>query len=175
MGLIDHNGEWVLSPEYDNIFNHEGFWKTEKNGLEGLYTAKLVPMFPTENTSIYINAGVIEVRLADHTAKRYGYDGRVLVDFVIDEVCQLQYKTYELRHDMSETEGLYADNSIYAVANRQQYRVASGGGDDYYGLMSKDGKRITPPLYGSIEAISPNRYICQPQGVIIDDDGKVVE
>ncbi len=175
IGLIDHNGEWALSPEYDNILNSEGFWKTGKNGLEGLYTAKLVPMFPTENTSININAGVIEIRLPDHTAKRYGYDGRLLVDFVIDEVCQLQYKTDELSHDMSETEGLYADNSIYAVANRLQYRVASGGGDDYYGLMSKDGKRITPPLYGSIEAISANRYICQPQGVIIDDDGNVVE
>lgn len=175
MGLIDRNGDWALAPEYDNLFNDEGFWQVEKDGRTGLYTANLECMFPVENSSIRISDGVIEVSHADHTGRLYDYEGNVLVDFVIDEVSNLVYETDRVREDVSADSESGQDYRIYGVANRQVYRVSSDYYCDYYGLIGRDGRRITPPLYTRIDAIGKDRYLCQPQGVIIDDNGRVVE
>lgn len=41
IGLFDKNGDWTFNPEFDNIFNNEGFRQVEKAGCVGLYTAEL--------------------------------------------------------------------------------------------------------------------------------------
>lgn len=177
MGLIDRAGNWVLNAEYDNIFNNEGFWQVEKDGRVGLYTAKMDPMFPVENTAITVDEDGIEVRRADHIAKRYDYEGNVVSDFIIDEISNLRYETTELRNDVKPAEDESLDNKIYRVANCQQYLVRSGNYDtpDYYGLLNRSGKIITPPIYTSIEAVDRNLYLCQPNGVLINDKGEVVQ
>lgn len=177
MGLIDRSGNWALDAEYDNLFNNEGFWQVEKDDCVGLYNAQMIEMFPVENSGIYIYDNVIEVRHADHTAKRYDYDGNVIVDFVIDEVSNMQYETTELRNDTEISGDGFIDNKVYGIANCQQYIVKSGNynSPDYYGLLGRNGKIVTPPIYTSIEAIDKNLYLCQPDGVIIDDNGKVVK
>ena len=175
MGLIDKSGNWVLNPEYDNLFNNEGFWQVEKDGRTGLLTADLDEMFPIENTDITINDGVIEVRHADHIARRYDYDGRLLVDFVIDEVENILYETTELRQNMDE-EDYYEefDNKVYAVADCQRYTVRDGQGSEYCGLVNRKGVIVTKPVYYSIQAIGKGLYLCQPDGVILNNDGKRV-
>ena len=45
----------------------------------------------------------------------------------------------------------------------------------YYGLMDRNGKRITPPVFTSIEAIGMDLYFCKPQGIVINGKGKRVE
>ena len=45
----------------------------------------------------------------------------------------------------------------------------------YYGLMDRNGKRITPPIFTSIEAIGMDLYFCKPQGIVINGKGKRVE
>ncbi len=176
-GLIDRTGEWVLSPEYDDITYGNGFWEVSKDGLCGLYTADIEEMFPVNNHAIYIIDDIIEVRHADHIARRYDLQGNMVVDFVIDAINNLRYETNELRYETSEEEGYEFEetSSKYAIANCKEYKVTSGYYNEYYGLISKDGIRITPPLYTSITAIAPNRYLCQPDGIILDDNGKVVE
>lgn len=175
MGLIDKSGNWALNPEYDNLFNNEGFWQVEKDGRTGLLTADLDEMFPIENTDITINDGVIEVRHADHIARRYDYDGRLLVDFVIDEVENILYETTELRQNMDE-EDYYEefDNKVYAVADCQRYTVRDGQGSEYCGLVNRKGVIVTKPVYYSIQAIGKGLYLCQPDGVILNNDGKRV-
>ncbi len=175
LGLIDKRGDWVLAPEYNNLFNNEGFWQVEKDGRVGLYSAELQIVFPVENFQICISDSVIEVRHADHTAKRYDFKGNILVDFVIDGISNLQYETDMLKHEAAEEECDEGNNKVYGIANRQSYRVFSDYGNNYYGLISRDGKRITPPIYTYIEAINKNRYLCQPHGIIIDDNGEIVE
>lgn len=175
MGLIDKKGNWALQPDFDNLFNDEGFWQVEQNGRHGLYTADMQLLFPIENTQITISDSVIEVRHADHIARRYDFEGNVLVDFVIDEVSNMLYETDQLKQTVAGEEDTEENNRMYAIANRQRYKVAADYFTDYYGLISREGKRITPPLYTRIEAIHKNRYLCQPQGIIIDDNGKVVE
>lgn len=177
MGLIDRTGKWVLNAEYDNLFNNDGFWQVEKNGYVGLYTANLEPMFPVENTAIYVNDGIIEVRHANHTAKRYDMEGNVVTDFVIDEISNMQYETTELNNDTKSDDGEFVNNKIYGIANCQQYLVRSGNYNypDYYGLLDRNGKTVTPPIYTSIQAIDKNLYLCQPDGIIINDKGESVQ
>lgn len=177
MGLIDRTGKWVLNAEYDNIFNNEGFWQVEKDGRVGLYSAKMEQMFPVENTAIDVSADGIEVRRADHIAKRYDREGHIVSDFVIDEISNLRYETTELRKDVKPDDDGFVDNRIYKIADCQQYLVRSGNYDipDYYGLLNRNGKIITPPIYTSIEAIDRNLYLCQPDGVLINDHGKIVK
>lgn len=176
MGLIDRAGNWVLNAEYDNLFNNEGFWQVERDGYVGLYTAEMELMFPVENTAISINDSIIEVRCADHIARQYDYAGNVVSDFVIDEISNMQYETAELRNDPKSDDGEFADNKIYGVANCQQYLVKSENYNkpDYYGLLNRNGKIVTLPIYTSIMAIDKNLYLCQPGGVIINDQGKIV-
>lgn len=175
-GLIDRNGEWVLEPEYDCISNYYGFWQVEKDRLYGLFDADLNEMFPATNTAIWMyEEGVIEVRMADHTAKRFDFEGNVLVDFVIDDISNMQYETAELRNDLTPTDNRSVDNTVYAIANCQCYRVNAGYGfDDHYGLIDRKGNRITKPLYTRIKAIDKDLYLCYPDGIIINGQGKII-
>ena len=175
--MIDRTGHWVLNAEYDNLFYNDGFWQVGKDGYVGLYTADMKMLFPIENSGIYVYDDIIEVRHADHTAKRYDYEGNVIVDFVIDEVSNMQYETTELRNDVESSGDECVDNKIYGVADCQRYLVRSGNYNtpDYYGLLNRNGKTVTPPIYTSIEAIGKNLYLCQPEGVVINDKGDIIQ
>ena len=133
-------------------------------------------MFPVENTGICVYDDVIEVRHANHAAKRYDYEGNIVVDFVIDEVSNMQYETTELRNEAESADNECVDNNIYGIADCQRYLVRSGNYNtpDYYGLLDRNGKTITPPIYTSIEAIGKDRYLCQPDGVIVDNRGEII-
>ena len=52
---------------------------------------------------------------------------------------------------------------------------AGYGYSDHYGLIDRNGKRITAPLYTGIEAIAEDLYLCQPDGIIINEQGKVIK
>ena len=173
-GLIDRQGTWVLQPEYDEISHEYQFWKVKKDDLYGLYSDKMVQVHDVVNPRIDICDEVIEVHYPDHTAKRFDFEGNVLVDFVIDNVENMHYATTKLENHENE-EGYTSNSAIYDVAKCQKYMVRGGGYDEYYGLIDRNGKRITTPDYSSIEAIAEDLYLCQPQGIIINGSGKLVQ
>lgn len=170
-GLIDKQGNWALHPEYDNIHHAEGLWKVTKDGLYGLFSEKLDTMFVAENLKITIWDGTIEVGFPNHVVKRFDYQGNMTVDFVIDDVLNMEYETTELK--MNEDENMSV--TIYDVAKCQKYKVGPTPYDDYFGLIDRNGKRITPPDYTSIEAIAEDLYLCQPQGIILNGKGERVK
>ena len=170
-GLIDREGNWVLQPEYDAVVHECHFWKVKKDDVYGLYSEKMDLIYDVVNPQIDICDEVIEVRFPDHTAKRFDFEGNVLVDFVIDNVENMHYATTRLEN--YENESGYS--AIYDVAKCQKYMVRSGYYDEYFGLMDRNGMRITPPEYSSIEAIAEDLYLCQPQGIIINGKGQKVE
>lgn len=175
-GLIDRTGDWVLEPEYDYIVNIEGFWCVGSEERYGLYTAALEPMFPVENTNISIYDGTITVRHADHIARQYDYAGRLINPFLIDGIESMTYESGEMRTSSPDCEDGCSEEIVSGIANRLRYCISSENWHtpDYYGLLGRDGKIITQPLYTSIEAIAPDRYFCEPGGVIIDDRGQSV-
>ena len=116
---------------------------------------------------------IIELRDRNHIAKRYDYEGNLVVLFVIDNIENMQYPTTELYHLEESDE--YSSNNIYAIADCQKYMVRGGSYDEYFGLMDRNGTRITSPEYTSIEAVGKDLYLCQPQGIIINGKGERVE
>lgn len=172
LGLIDRQGNWALQPEYNQIWHDYGVWKVEENGLYGLFSASMDTLFRADKTRIYLTEDVIEVRFKNHIAKRFDYEGNILVDFVIDDVENMSFETTELHNHEDGCDCV--DTPIYDVANCQIYMVKSGW-TEYYGLMDRNGRRVTPPDYTDIEPIAKDLYLCQPQGIIINSQGKRVE
>jgi hypothetical protein len=164
-GLIDKHGNWALEPIYDDIYHENGFWKVRSNELYGLFTAKLDTMFTIEHPRITVENKAIEVSYPNHIVKRYDYDMNVLEDFVIHSIEELSTKEFYKE-----------DEFRYAVAKQMCYAVnAVDASTLYYGLMDRNGKRITPPVFTSIEAIGMDLYFCEPQGIVINGKGERVE
>ena len=173
-GLIDRQGNWVLKPEYDNISHEYGFWKVEKDNLFGLYSDEFEVVYDVICPHIDISEDVVEIRFPDHTAKRYDHAGNVVVDFVIDNVENMNYPTTEL-YTCEDENGNSFNSPIYKVAKCQKYMVYSYHYIEYYGLIDRNGKRITPPVYSSIEAIAEDLYLCQPHGIIVNGKGQPIK
>lgn len=164
-GLIDKQGNWALEPIYDEIYHENGFWKVRIHEVYGLFSAELDTMFTVEHPRIAIEYETIEVSYPNHIVKLYDYDMNVLEDFVIHSVGEL-----------STREFYQEDEFRYAVAKQMCYAVnVIDASTLYYGLMDRNGKRITPPIFTSIEAIGMDLYFCKPQGIVINGKGKRVE
>lgn len=174
VGLIDRNGNWALFPEYDKICNVEGFWKVRKGGNEGLFTACLDTMFTVTHPYVTVNVDMIEVGYADHTSRLYDFDGNVICNFVVDRAENIFYQTDELREHEDYESGEIVYEPVYEVADCLRYIVCEDDHAEYCGLMDRQGKCLTPPDYESIEAVAKDRYLCHPQGIILDDKGNVV-
>ena len=170
VGLIDTLGRWVLEPEYDDVISYDDFWQVRKDGLNGLLTKDMDTVFTVSYPRMSIGDDYIEVGYPDHTVKVFDYDGNILEDFLIDEVENLYYPTGGLRDSTRNEE---AGNVLYALASCRVYRVCGGSSDgNYYGLMSGDGRILTPPSYRKIQAVGKDLYLCSPHGTLLDSRGR---
>ena len=164
-GLIDKQGNWALQPIYDEIFHDHGLWKVKNHELYGLFSAELDTIFSVQHPRIDIENEAIEVSFQNHIVKRYDHNMNVLEDFVIHMIDELSAKEYYKE-----------DEFRYGSAKQMCYAVNVGDESAfYYGLMDRNGKRITPPIYTSIEAIGMDLYFCKPQGIVINGKGKRIE
>lgn len=151
-GLVDRAGNWVYRPEFTYIeIGPKNFWYAGKDGKNGAIGAdgRMIVPCEYEHVAIYTENG-ITIGLEDHSRKRLDYDGNVVDEFVFDEVYLVSYYSDEFDEQ---------ENRIEKAADMHKYSV-----DGYYGLMTKSGIPVTPPLYSNIEAIAPNLYQCQITG-----------
>lgn len=174
-GFIDTSGNWVKEPVYDYVHQYDGFVEVGTDTGRGLYSADMAELLPPEYASISIDVDnrIITARKKDDTAVLYDFAMNVLNDCLIAEIIKLDYDA-NIEHIINE-EGEEVCEKVYKMANCYAYRVSGRHYGGHYGLMTKNGIRITKPLYSSIEAIGPNRYLCQPHGVILNDSGIPVE
>ena len=165
VGLIDKTGDWVVEPiYYDMEYDSHGLWKvTDRDYHYGLLDAKGQTLLPVEYDDISIDHddSCIFVRHQNHLEQILDYECHVINPCYFTAVIQVTYLT-----EAFDEEG----EQKVAVANCFIYRNR----DWYYGLMDKNGKVLTPPLYTSIYAIGPNRYFCSAlnTSVVLDDKGK---
>lgn len=149
-GLIDKSGEWVVEPTYDNIrIGAKNLWyvtNDEKTGVIGL-DGQL--MLPIEYEYVWIHGidGITVASAEDHSQSRYDYDGTLLDDFVFDKVEEMTYYINEF-----DDEG----NQKQAVDNMLRYSA-----NNFYGLMTRDGVPVIPPLYSYISCVKPGVYQCR--------------
>ena len=167
IGLIDQQGNWVVEPVYyDMTYYSKGFWMVNDSDYNyGLLDRKGRVLLPIayDYISIHENDSCIFVRHFDNIEQVLDFNCNVINPCNIEAVVTMEYPTNEY-----DEEG----EAKPAAAHCLKYRC-----NNDYGLMDKNGKVITSPIYYSIEAISPDRYHCWgPNGsMILDSKGKVIE
>ena len=182
MGLIDRNGNWVLPPEFTSISTQDTFWTLRKDDRMALLTFGMDTVVSLAASYLYTDDSVVNVTFADHTLATYDLHGNLLEANLINNVGQLTYDTRELiyranRDIDEETESYYSHDDYTnrrAVATCLKYEAASG----WYGLMTPDGRQITPPSYTRIEAVDKDLYLCKiycGRGIMLDSKGNRVE
>lgn len=160
-GLVDRKGEWRLPPVYDWInIEPRNMWQVRINGKCGIYSPQGAFTVPCQYRNAYVSQydGII-VSLDDNRKQKFDYNGTMIENFLIDEIYLLEYLTDE-----------YDDNGNRKAkaANHHKYSV-----DLMYGLMDRNGKAITLPLYTDIEALSPDIYQCHTNDgcILLDSKG----
>ena len=176
LGAIDTAGNWIIEPSFSFVCYYNDYILVKKGVLYGLYSSDLQVVLPLEysDISVHPGCGTILARKGKDGPKLYDLDMNLLSDFVVDMVSHLKYDTGEIRTYVDD-DGDEVTENVYMVANSNVYMVSTPGSRDSYGLISKDGIRLTPPIYDGIKAIAPDRYLCSPHGVILNDKGNPVE
>lgn len=184
VGLIDRQGNWALKPEYCSIELEDTFWIVDNGKEKSVITDKMKTVVPFIPGRFWICDGIISATMADHSIRRYNFQGELIEDFYINSIEFLTYETPELRfmktknYDdegnlVSETE----DSEVFhvqATAKCKRYEAETG----WYGLMTTEGKVITPPSYSSITAVGYDMYLCKDNnedGVLLDGKGQQVK
>lgn len=166
VGLINHQGEWVIEPEYNAIEYDDGYWiVTNNDNVYGLYDKDMQMLMPFEYDNIRIGAEGIYAVVNRGTQMLYAFDGKtVLNPLLIKNVDPLYYETENTDNDYGYTME-HATLRYYSSYKRSELK----------GLISAEGKIVTYPLYQDIEAIGKDLYLCTPQGVILNSKGEVVK
>lgn len=183
VGLIDKQGKWALNAEYFNIYPVDSLWVVDNGKEQSVLTDKMQTVIPFIEGELYVCDNFIDAKMADHTMRRYNLQGELMEDFLISNIENITYKTDELYYGTSTTydeegnaTGVTRDtepSAIEKTANCKRYETGYG----WYGLMSPEGKIITPPSYSSIEAIGYDLYLCKDSdndGVLLNGKGERV-
>ena len=167
IGLIDRQGNWVVSPEYYEMsYNTKGFWLVQDRDWNyGLLDAEGEMLLPIEYEDINIHHqdSCIFVRHLSGLCQVLDFGCNVINPCHYTDVDKLTYQTDEI-----DEEG------VFKLAPATCLMYSTDHWD--YGLMDHYGNIITPPLYSTIEAIGPDRYHCigSNGSVILDSKGREV-
>lgn len=180
-GLIDRNGNWTLPPAYNRIVPQDTFWLVTKDNQQAILTFGLDTVMPLTKASFIIDDSIILATFNDHTQSIYNLQGLLVAASLIRDVDQLFYETREVIQSVrtgSEEDSYFYDYSSpvvkKAIATCKRYEAESG----WFGLMSPEGRLITPPSYSCIQAIDKDLYLCEIEfgrGIILNSQGKKVK
>lgn len=181
-GLMDRNGKFVLPVEYSDIQSNDQHthWAACKDGKSAVYDQNMKQILPPIDGEVFLFTEVIDVTMADHTMRKYDYDGNLINDFYVSDVSLLEYETGEIYYtpdnyidEEGEEYRAVTEKHKKATARLRSYMA----GDEYQGLMTADGHIVTMPLYKEIEAIGPDTYLCTVDtgdNVVLDGKGMIV-
>lgn len=193
LGLIDTLGVWVIQPEFDKIsWALDEFWLcisdplmiNEETGEANephrmMLDSHLRVIIDGPWTYMMVTReGQVTVADQNHWQWHYDLKGNVIDDFVCTEIEQMKYSTGELRwvtqKDGDEVTTQQVEVEEYA--NLLCYVTS----DSHRGLMSRDGKVVTPPIFTSVEPINRNLYLCKYEddtqsGILLNEKGDRVK
>lgn len=166
-GLIDISGNWVVEPEYDELWNaHKtGNRIVVNDGKHGVLDSCGNVVYPTEYFYIDIwEDGFVLTK--DGRKWQEDYEGNIINPFVIDGVnCYMKYPV-----SYSNENGVE-----YALSDYAEYFVNRNSG-----IMNRiTGRPITPALFEDVNMISDKLFEVQDAETydwyIIDIDGNIVK
>ena len=164
LGLIDMEGNTVLSPQYSFISSEKNnFWRAMKSEGEdsGWYAINSdgKPVFDLPYRNIEISEAGIICTMDNHQQVFYNFLGEQGEEFLCQSIEPLLYSDDE--------EGVKS-------AQLLRYRMSDG----YEGLCDKNGKVITEPIFWIIKAVNENLYLCHYKdvdaGVLINSEGEII-
>lgn len=162
-GMIDKKGKWVLKAEYDAIYPKDSLFIVSKGGMQSILAENLKPIVSPMEATLEISDDVITATMKDHTIRQYSLQGELIDDFLINNVAGMMYDTDEIRYNTAnnyDNEGETEDEEptpYKKTASCKKYEAEVG----WFGLMSSNGKIITPPRYSDIKAIGYDLYLCK--------------
>lgn len=192
LGLIDTCGVWKVDPQYDKVsWALDEFWLGITNPVmvdetTGNQTpphrivmdSRLRTVLEGDwNYLMVTRDGYITVSDLNHWQWRYALDGTLIDDFVCNSIDQLTYTTGEMVWANTRNMGNEAIESrqvdVEETATLLRYTTCEG----WEGLMTRDGRIITPPVFWSITAISRNLYLCKydttsDHGILLNERGE---
>lgn len=183
-GMIDKQGKWVLKPEYFSVYPSGKYWVIDNGIGKSVLDSTLNTVIPFTKGRVWVCDEYICVTLSSHIMQRYNLNGELINDFYINDVSRLTYESDELRYTTSKNyneEGTLTSETedaepqpVEKMAKCRRYEAESG----WYGLMTADGKVITPPSYSEIKAIGYDTYLCKDNdedGVILNGKGERIQ
>ncbi len=181
--LIDKTG-WTVLQEFNSIAHTGNYelWKVRKDNKEGVYDKNMNLIVPMTEAFIHIYNDEICMTMPDHTMRKYDIRGHLIHDFYIVSVRDLEFENPEIvnrppsTHVASEeiVETIDENYRPKAVARLRAYTA----GDNYDGLMTRDGHIVTKPQYEYIEAIGDDLYLCTVSNedkVVLNGKGEIVK
>ena len=138
---------------------------------------KLDTIIPFTQAKLIIYDDYIEATYPDHTVSTFNFDGKLISSMQIHSIYQLMYNTQDVVYRDNGSDEDYYNAGTYvrqAVASCLCYEAEQ----EWYGLLSPDGKIITPPSYIRIQAIGKDLYLCETSygnGIILNSKGVRVQ
>lgn len=180
--LIDKKG-WPVLQQFNCITHSKDYelWKVCKGKEQGVYDKNMNMIIPMTEASIYLCDDEICMTMPDHTMRKYDVKGQLINDFYIESVRDLKYEKAEIvnrtpsvnKVDDEITEVIDEIFRPEAIARQRAYVAGNG----YEGLMTREGRIVTMPLYENIEAIGPDLYLCTVSNddkVVVNGKGEIV-
>ena len=165
LGLIDKNGNWVVEPEYDEIWapHKSGYRVIVKDSKHGILDSTGAIIYPAEYGYISI---IPDGFVLNKGGKKWQVDfqGNVLQPFMFDNTYYLKYPVGY--NECGEIQFAFADYVKYEVMN-------------CYGIMNRiTGEPITTAIYSDINMLSKDLLEVQEYDsydwYLIDTKGNVV-
>lgn len=181
--LIDKSG-WTVLQEFSYITHSNNYelWKVCKGNEQGVYDKNMNLIVPMTEATIHLFDDEICMTMPDHTMRKYDTKGHLIHDFYIMSVRDLEFEKPEIVNRPPSTN--VASEEIVEIID-ENYRPkaiarlrAYTAGDNYDGLMTRDGRIITQPLYENIEAIGDDLYLCTVSNndkVVLNGKGEIVK
>ena len=170
--MIDKTGKDVLPREYTTIRRtwDSDMWVIVKDKESGLLDKDLNIVLPLAKCSIGVSDEMVSMTMPDHTMRLYDLQGNLINDFYVSSIRKLEYEKDEIliRHIVEENEGV--DGPYKTITDEEYHPNATArlrayvAGDDYEGLMTADGHKVTLPIYQNISAIGYDLYLCHVNG-----------
>ena len=165
LGLIDKNGNWVVEPEYDEIWapHKSGYRVIVKDSKHGILDSTGTIIYPAEYGYISI---IPNGFLLTKSGKQWqvDFEGNTVQPFMFDN-------TYYLNYPIGYNE---CGEIKYAFADFVKYEVMN-----CYGIMNRiTGEPITTAIYSDINMLSKDLFEVQEYDsydwYLIDTKGNVV-
>ena len=165
LGLIDKIGNWVVEPEYDEIWapHKSGYRVIVKDGKHGVLDSTGTVVYPAEYGYISI---LPEGFVLNKSGRQWqvDFEGNTVQPFMFDN-------TYYLNYPIGYNE---CGEIKYAFADFVKYEVMNS-----YGIMNRiTGEPITPAIYSDINMLSKDLFEVQEYDsydwYLLDTKGNVV-